>query len=201
MSGSQALSAAPLSARERAPFYAVASRLLLAEIDAAAYQLVASTPLRAWVAGDDTNHGAWLDEGWSDGREAALREEYARLFLLPDGTPPFASAWLEGEREALGAQMHGFVTAALEALGREIRVAEPWGRIPLDHVGLLLDLVVVACAEESERGDEIAEHICREALGAWVAGFGTAVAARAQQPVYVGLGRLLRDLHARARTP
>jgi hypothetical protein len=40
----------------------------------------------------------------------------------------------------------------------------------------------------------------REVLGDWVGGFGAALASRAELPVYVGLGRLLEELHPPAGT-
>lgn len=180
--------------RERVPFYAVASRLLLHEVDEAFYAVLTVPPVRTLWVGLDAGCEAWFAQPWEEAFAAALREEYARLFVLPSGTPPFASAWLEGDRDALGAQVHGLVTSALEALGREPRVAEPWGRVPLDHLGLLFDLVVTAVEQGGLAGFEVAQHLDRELLGPWLGRFGDALAREAALPVYRGLGRLLVDL-------
>ena len=180
--------------RERAPFYALASRLLLEEVHEQTFNQLRMGPVRSLLVAVDPGCEGWLDEPWEESRELLLREEYARLFLMASGVPPFVSAWLEGDREKLGLELHDFVTGCLRALAREPRVVEPWGRLPLDHLGLLLELVNLAVQEDNEIAVQIAEQMERELLGDWLVVFSRTLAQKAQSPLYVALGRLLEDL-------
>lgn len=184
-----------LSLPERAPLYSLFSLLLLAELDEESRAVLAE-PVVAEVferAGPGTE--AWLREPWTQARERRAREEFARLFLLPGGAPPFASAWIDGPLEALGGQLATLMSRALEALGREPLEREPWGRLPLDHAGLLFDVVSSAMATGDAEAVAVAAHLDRELLGDWVGRFGAALASRAELPVYVALGRILEEVH------
>jgi len=180
--------------QERAPFYALVSRLLLEEVHRETFERLREEPVRSLLIAADSGCEGWLDQDWDESRELRLREEYARLFLMSSGVPPFVSAWLEGDREKLGAELHAFVTGCLRALAREPRVVEPWGRLPLDHLGLLLELVNLAVEEDTEMTLEIAQKMEKELLGDWVVVFSRTLVQKAQEPLYVALGRLLEDL-------
>jgi len=175
-----------LSGPERAPFDRLLARLLLREPDAELEVLLRESGLLSR-----------LDEGADQPLDLeAYAEEYTRLFLLPEGAPPFASAWLEGERERLGAQFTGFVHQTLAALGRETERAAPWGNLPLDHLGLLLDLSANAFSSEDPEDHAVGEHLCREAIQPWVGSFARALLAKSRLPLYRLVGTLLLQLHA-----
>lgn len=171
-----------LSGPERAPIDRLLSRILLREPDAELEELLQASGLVSRL--DDS-----LDL-------EAHAEEFARLFLLPGGVPPFASAWLEGERERLGAQFVGFVNEALAALGREAERAEPWGNLPRDHLALLLDLSANAAASDDPEDQALGEHLCEQAIEPWVGAFARALVAQSRCPLYRLTGELLLQLHA-----
>ena len=172
----------PLTTAERAPIERCVARLVLRELDPAAAAQLGAPPLADLLAKLDPEVPASLNP-WTADREEAAREEFARLFLLPGGVSPCASAWLPGEREALGARLATLITRALEALGR--RRAQD-DRLPLDHLALLLEL-------EATRA--VGDIVRREALGPWVARFGAALRAQAKLPIYRAAGTLLELLH------
>lgn len=190
-----------LSLEQRAPLYAFCADLLLHELDAPRFAALSQPHVCETLDRAAPGFLSWQAAGFGPAREAELRSEYARLFLLPGGTPPFASAWIDGEREALGAQLATLVTRALEALGRERVRAEPWGELPLDHAGLLFDLVVSGVEAGDAGGRAVAAHVEEEAITPWLAAFGRALAERATAPPYVALGRLLVSLAGDASAP
>lgn len=182
----QGLSPRALSGPERVPFDRLLSRLLLREPDAEVEALLRESGIMSF-----------LDEGGGEPLDLEVHaEEFTRLFLLPEGAPPFASAWLEGERERLGAQFTSFVRETLAALGRQTERSAPWGNIPLDHLGLLLDLSANAFASEDPEDRALGEHLCREAIQPWVGSFAQALEAQSRLPLYRGVARLLLELHA-----
>lgn len=181
----------PLTTAERAPIERCVARLVLRELDPAAAAQLGAPPLADLLAKLDPEVPASLNP-WTADREEAAREEFARLFLLPGGVSPCASAWLPGEREALGARLATLITRALEALGR--RRAQD-DRLPLDHLALLLELVADASAAHDEATRAVGDIVRREALGPWVARFGAALRAQAKLPIYRAAGTLLELLH------
>ncbi|MEM7411393.1 MAG: molecular chaperone TorD family protein [Myxococcota bacterium] len=184
-----------LSLAERAPVYVFAADLLLRELDTERVRWLATPAIASVLDEAAPGCAAWLDAPFSADREREVRSEFARLFLLPGGIPPFASAWLEGEREALGAQLATLVNRALEALGRTPQQAEPWGTLPLDHAALLLDLVARAATDDDARVREVASHLEHEALTPWLGRFAEALGREAICPPYIALGSLLATLH------
>lgn len=178
-----------LSGPERVPFDRLLSRILLREPDAELEELLRASGLMSR-----------LDEEGGPLDLEAYAEEYTRLFLLPEGAPPFASAWLEGERERLGAQFVSFVNDTLAALGREAERAAPWGNLPRDHLGLLLDLSANAFASEDPEDHALGQHLCQEAIQPWVGSFARALRERSRLPLYRLAAELLLQLHAHPST-
>jgi TorA maturation chaperone TorD len=178
-----------LSGAERVPFDRLLSRVLLREPDAELEELLCASGLMSR-----------LDEEGALDLEA-YAEEYTRLFLLPEGAPPFASAWLEGERERLGAQFVSFVNETLAALGRETDHAAPWGNLPRDHLGLLLDLSANAFASDDAEDHALGEHFCQEAIQPWVGSFARALRDQSRLPLYRLAAELLLQLHALPTDP
>lgn len=184
----------PLDGRERAPIDRFLARLLLEELDEDVVTALGAPEIADILELVEPGCRLWLREPWTPARDASAREEFARLFLLPGGAPPLASAWIEGEREQLGAQFTSFVSRALDASGRQTRHSRVWGNLPLDHLGLLLDLTASLFSSEEGTGRGIGVHLQREALGPWVGAFGRTLRAKAALPIYRAAGGLLVNL-------
>ena len=182
-----------LSVRERAPIDLLVSRVLLVELDGDLVALLRQPEIRSVLEAVETGVGAALQRPWDAVREEAAREEYARLFLLPKGVPPFASAWIEGERERLGAQLTTFISRLMTVLDREMEAQQ--GNLPLDHLGLLLELSGTAALDERPTHQRAAAHLQAEALGPWVGQFGRALQRHARLPIYRAVGGLLAQLY------
>lgn len=187
-----------MRAADRAPIYGFLARLLIREVDETTWRALRDPVLIDFLETAEPGFGDWIAEEPTAERLESLAEEYARLFLVPGGVPLFASAWLEGEPESVAASLSDFVSGVLDALGRETLVAEPWGRLPLDHLALWLDLVVAA-AEQDEASAETgpsgdADHLEAQLLGPWVVRFGEALEASAESPLYRCAGKLLRAI-------
>jgi TorA maturation chaperone TorD len=185
-----------LSLEERAPIYAWLSPLFAKEIDADAWQELRTPAVHDLFARLDPEFEAWIAQPYSEALGEDCAAEFARLFLLPGGAPPFASAWMDGNREQLGTKLSTIVLRSCEVLGRTPRRAEPWGKLALDHVGLLFDLVSGAALSADELDLETGRHLAEQTLGEWLVPFGAALREKAQQPVYRALGRCLETLHA-----
>jgi TorA maturation chaperone TorD len=161
-------------------------RLCLAEVDARLLAALRATPeFAATLAGDD------------DALLAALRAEYARLFLL--NAPPYESVYVD-EAMLLNTAATVAVVEAYRAGGYS-----PAGQAGApDHVGLELGFLGHLAAVESgalARGDvpAAAENRTRqrrflaEHVGRWAPIWGTAVARLARQPFYTALGAVVCD--------
>ena len=123
---------------------ALVARLLLREIDEDLVRTLGASGVAEGLEALAGGTLGWLREPWTPTREEQAREEFTRLFLVPGGVPPLASAWVPGERERLGETFATLVSRAMEALGREPEGSTAAGRLPIDHLGLLLDLVAHA---------------------------------------------------------
>lgn len=194
-----------LELAERAPIYAWLSRLLVREIQAEDWDEIRSVPIRSILGRLDPLLHDDLATALSPERKEALAEEFARLFLMPGGASPFASSWLapgasQEERSSTHNRSRDEITLlvgrSFVALGREPIQREPWGRLARDHVAVILDLVARAQASNETADRELAAHLDRELLGAWLTSFGRALDERARVPLYRALGRLLTSLHA-----
>ena len=169
-----------LSVREQAPIDLLVSRVLLVELDTELVDVLRQPEIQRVLEAVEPGVGTALQRPWTAAREDAAREEYARLFLLPKGVPPFASAWIEGEREELGAQLTTFISRLMTVLDREIEHGHQ-GNLPLDHLGLLLELSGTAALDEHPTHQRAAAHLQAEALGPWVGQFGRALQRNARR--------------------
>ncbi|HZR97558.1 MAG TPA: molecular chaperone TorD family protein [Chloroflexota bacterium] len=174
------------TARARADTYRLLGRLCLAEVDARLLGALRATPeFGPALGGDDA---ALL---------AALRAEYARLFLL--NAPPYESLYVD---EALLLN-----TAATIAVVEAYRdgAYSPAGQVGApDHVGLELAFVghlALAEADALTHGDAAAAAQSRARqraflaahLGRWAPVWATAFGRLARQPFYAALGGVVRD--------
>jgi TorA maturation chaperone TorD len=179
-----------LTVRERAPIYGLLTRLLVREVDAETWRALRDPVLVEFFEAAVPEFGRWISAEPEKERLDTLAEEFAKLFLVPGGVPLFASAWIEGDARKIADDLAGFVSAALETLGREPLRAEPWGRLPLDHLALWMDLIATASAESPE----LASHLEEELMGPWVIALGRALEQKATAPLYRGVGALLQAL-------
>jgi TorA maturation chaperone TorD len=164
--------------QDLAPLYGLLSRVLAHELDEELVKTLAQPPVAQLLEPAAPGLSDYLAAFDDDAKEAA-DEEFCALFLLPGGVPPRAAAWIEGELETVGANISRAAQAQLDATGRDVATG-PWGKLPLDHLSLLLSL-----ASEGDR--EVADHLVKP----WAADFGRALSARASCPVYRATGEVL----------
>jgi TorA maturation chaperone TorD len=182
---------AELLVGERAPIYRLVARLLIREVDAATWVALREPAIVDFLEAAAPDFGDWIAREPNAERLEELAEEFARLFLVPGGVPLFASAWIEGQSESVANGLAHFVSEILEATGRETVFAEPWGRLPLDHLALWLDLVA-GLADESP---ELARHLDDQLMGPWIISLGRSLEEHAASPLYRSVGALLQDLN------
>ncbi len=181
----------PLPRASRAALYRLCADLLTHELDEA--RLRDLREVSAVLVRLEPELEEWLAEA-DEAALRALRAEFSRLFLLPRGVSPFASAWLEGDSAALTTQIATLVHRAMAAL--ELQQTRTAGSLSLDHLGLLYAVAGAALDSNVPERVRIGEHVEREALGAWVLAFADALTKRAEAPIYRALGRLIREIHA-----
>lgn len=187
--------ASSLTLAERAPIYAWLAPLFAQEIDSDLWATLRTPGVRDLLTHVQPDFEPWIAQPLTPELREACAAEYARLFLLPGGVPPFASAWMDGNREQLGAELSVIVLRSCEVLGREPRRAEPWGKLPLDHVGLLFDLTSISARSADPLNREVGNHLAGEMLGEWLVSFGSALGEKANLPLYRALGRCVEMLH------
>ncbi len=170
---------------ELAPLYAFLSRLFALEIDRA---WVSEIPAEAAALLDRLEPGtaAWLAD-FDDEVQESCAEEYARLFILPKGISLRAAAWLPGELATVGAEVSRWTQHYLDVLHLEV-MAGPYGRLPLDHISLLLHLAGTA-------DEAVGEELIERQIAPLVGRFGQRLAEHAQSPLYRAAGTLLQTLH------
>ena len=198
MSETHSVQSGGLDLAVRGPIYSWLSRLLAQEVDGQEWEGLRLEPVRSILVRLDPNLEDELARSLTSSKREAYAEEFARLFLLPGGVSPFASSWT-GESDALDPTRDAiatFVDQVYLAVGREAIEAEPWGRLPRDHIAVILDLVAEGQRSTDPAHHEVAAHLDRELLGPWIARFGDALGDRARVPLYRALGRLIAALHA-----
>lgn len=119
--------------------------------------------------------------------------EYCRLFLMPKGTAPVASAWMGDEPAQVGAQIHDAIMGWMLALDLDLEQG-PWGRLPLDHIAVLSGLYSLALQSEDEVTVGLAAQIKERAVRPWLGAWVEAVLAKSQNPLYRGVVKLLREI-------
>lgn len=191
-----------LSLAERAPIYAWLATQFTREIDAVAWAELRSEPLRSILVRLEPTLTQPLSLPLSTETKENLAEEFARLFLLPNGVSPLAAPWIASASGRDPSQVRDDLTTIVgngfEALGRKPSGSEPGGRLPLDHVALLFDLIAVSAAQGAMDSSDlaIAHHLDRELMNEWLVSFGETLASKARHPLYRAIGQLVADLHA-----
>lgn len=198
MSETHSVESGGLDLADRGPIYAWLSRLLALELDGEEWEGLRLEPVRSILVRLDRNLGDELARPLTSSKRETYAEEFARLFLLPAGVSPFASSWI-GEsdvRDRTRDEIAAFIDRVYRAVEREPIDAEPWGRLPRDHIAVILDLVAEAQRSTAPGDREVAAHLDRELLGPWIARFGRVLGDRARVPFYRALGRLIAALHS-----
>lgn len=182
--------------RERAPIYAWLAERLAREIDGECWRQVGDEPLRSTLGRLEPNLVTELDQEFTAERQETLEEEYARLFLLPGGVSPLASSWVAStdDRESARQRITHWIDGVYAALGREPRRVEPWGKLPLDHLAVVLDLVAVAATSGDQSDLEVANLLHDDLLSPALVGFGAALVHEARTPIYRSIGALITSL-------
>ncbi len=184
-----------LSCAERAPIDLFLSRLLLAEIDLALIEGLRCPDVMSVLGVVEPEVRSEIEAPWTAGREERARVEFARLFLLPGGVSPRASAWIFGEGEHLVRPIAALISSALEILDPDVVRKSAWRNPPRDHLGLLLALVATAGNSENAEVRRVGERLRAGALGSWVARFGRSLRLNTCLPIYRAAGVLLETLH------
>ena len=187
----------PLPLEERAPIYAWLANFFVCEIDRETWDALQADGIRETLTRLEPRLELDFNNPLTGELLGNLREEFSRLFLLPNGVPPFASSWAS-ENDAnhqTADEIAQLVDQSLLALGRESIHRAPWGRLQRDHVAVILDLVSSAAISHDPRDQELGAHLEREILAPWFATFGGTLASRSQNPIYVALGRLIASLY------
>jgi TorA maturation chaperone TorD len=180
------MSESALPRTTRARLYRLFSRLLTEELEESHVEQLRH---QAGLFGEaDPELGSWLEEATPE-TLVALRSEFARLFLLPKGVAPLASAWLIDEDEPLAAQLASLTHRCMAAL--ELEQTERFGALALDHLGLIYAVAGEALDSPTEERADLGEHFEREALGPWVQSFARALESKSKAPLYRALARAI----------
>lgn len=178
-----------LDPRSQAALCLLAARLLLREMDEPSR--VALLQEGAHLVLDKLAPGCakYLDAVWSEQEIESAAAEYCRLFLLPGGAPPFASAWLADGTD----QGHEVVVqceAAAEALGLEGTTPD---NLPPDHLGVLM-IVLAEAWQVADAAGQPARVMREELLGPWLDTFLAKLAASTTNPLYSALAGVIRAI-------
>lgn len=180
-----------LPSAERSAVLSLLSRLFLREADGALLQAL----MREDIAGtlDGLAPGTRAEVAGALEDEHAREEldaEYCRLFILPKGISPFAATWSGEGPPAESGVLEEQIGALFDALGMRPQEGD-FGRLPLDHVGILLALASEA-ATRDEQG-ELAQE-CLAILRTGRDGFAAAVAAETTSCLYRASALLLGEV-------
>ena len=126
---------------------------------------------------------------WGPADFDSAAAEYCRLFILPRGVPPYASAWLGGDPLVAGPRVAARAAEVRRALGLEGAGGNP----PDDHLGVLLTFLARAW-QAGPAGEPVARVLTGELLLPWTPAFSEALEREADGPLYRALGSLLGQL-------
>ena len=119
-----------------------------------------------------------------------LAAEFAGLFLLPRGIPPYAASWMEGDEGTVRARLEDQISLLYQSLQME-PADIGLGNVPADHIGMLLALTSVALEREASGGLAGRSTALFEA---WAPAFAAGVIREAKSPLYRAAARLLIEV-------
>lgn len=183
-----------LESEVKASLAALVAHLLLYEVDAPMLENLCQDDVvevldkldpgcREYLAGRD-----WVADDFD-----TLAAEYCRLFVLPGGLPPYASAWLDGGYPVNGPRVAARIKEMMRALG----VEEVAGNVPRDHLGFLLALWAQAL-EAGPGGRGGGRRPGRRAAAALDAGLRRSPAGESRQSSLPGSGLARRPVEPSA---
>ena len=161
-----------------AALYALLSRLLASEIDLDFHALLSSPEIREIL---EKVEPSCLDP--FDQEMAA--SEYCRLFVLPNGVPPVASAWLPRSEPNHSVAIVGLVHRLQSALDLSLPT-----ELPPDHAGTLLAIMSWLLDNQPDTAIDFQ----RSALAPWLGHFAGALQKEAKLPIYRATGAILASL-------
>ena len=174
---------------ERSSLHGLLARLFLKEADPDLLRELARPEIAEVVEQLEPGFEAFVARDFDEAALDELAAEYASLFLLPGGVSPYTAAWMEGEEGAVRAHLEEQITVIQQSL--QIEAADfGLGKVPSDHIGMLLALAAVAL--EREPSGDLAERTL-SLLAGWAPRFADEVAQRADSPLYRVAGRLLHE--------
>ena len=162
-----------------ASLYALLGRLFAAEID---LDLLAILQSHGIQESFDAIEPGCLDQ--FDQESAAA--EFCRLFVLPNGVPAVAAAWLPGSDPNKFAAIAGLVLNLQSKLDLSLPA-----ELPLDHAGTLLPIMAWLLENQSETAGDFQ----RIALDPWLGQFASALGEMTELPIYRAIAAILTSLH------
>jgi TorA maturation chaperone TorD len=183
--------------KARAPIYAWLAERVAREFECKSWKQMSRDPLRSILVKLEPSLEDALAEDLTPARKEAVDEEFARLFLLPGGVSPLASNWVspQNDRESARAKITQWIEASFTALGRQPRRVKPWGKLPLDHLSVVLDLVAFSSISDRAADHEIAESLESDLLIPALSEFGPSLMNQAHAPIYRAIGALIVSLN------
>ena len=179
-----------VTGHDLAAVYALLSRIFLKEADAELMDELARPEIADVLEALEPGFGAFVRAPWDESRLEDEAAEYARLFLLPRGVPPYATAWRGGDEGAVRADLEEKIAVLHDVL--RVRPADfGLGNVPSDHVGMLLALTSVALQVDTSGALAVK---CADLTGDWVPRFAERVAAETTSPLYRAAARLTNSV-------
>ena len=161
------------------------SRATVFELDERMLQCLRHPSLRDTLSEMDIDFGEWISQSDQVVFDEAA-EDYAKLFVLPDGPTSRLSLHVPGERTTLGLRLGHTIRQACSELGFVSIEQPPWGNMPEDHVGLVFEVLARAASVADSDGlaSRWIARINREVLELAIPSWSTGVLLHARTPFY-----------------
>ena len=171
------------------------SRLLLSKPDPELVQLLHTDVVVEALDALEPGTAAWL-QSLDVGAPAfeALVEDYRTLFLLPEGVSLRAGLWLERTESSSNRSPADGIREALGRLAVIQADASPLGRLPSDHLALLLAAAAHGLRRTGSPDQRAADALLCKFFDPYAASLGRTVRERAATPLYRAAGALVVEL-------
>lgn len=173
------------SSHELVALAGLVSRATVFELDEGMLKCLRHPSLRDTLSEMDIDFGQWISQSDQVVFDEAA-EDYAKLFVLPDGPTSRLSLHVPGERTTLGLRLGHTIRQACSELGLVGIERPPWGNMPEDHVGLVFEILARAAsmADSNALASRWIEGINREILGLAIPSWSKGVLLHARTPFY-----------------
>lgn len=187
---------APDTAKSRSGVYRLFSALLLKEVDSVMLAFLKSGDVAGAFCELDPDFGRLLDGPDAGKLLNDLAEEYAALFLVPGGIPPYESVRLHGMlNQRPAGETEEFYRRCGLVMNEECRI------LP-DHLGMELEFMAYAAGREAgagKRGEAneaakwagVQEEFFRNHINPWVFAFLRDMQKFSFHPFYKGVASLI----------